>query len=384
MKIKIFVIIFTALFTSSVYSQNIVNTLGSGGAGTPGGVFYIKNSSTNFFTLHSSTGNVTLSNNLMLSNSLNSTLGVIYKGNSNFIHNYSPSGSFGRNTFVGVDAGNFSMTANTSIQASNNTGIGYVSLEKLTTGYYNTAVGAYTLNFNTTGFQNTSLGYYTLTVNTTGFANTAVGSNALNLNSSGSANTGIGNSAGSTITTGKNLTCIGNGAQASSPTAENEITFGDINVLTLRSNVSAITSLSDERDKKNIKNLQFGIDFIMKLKPRQFNWDKREWYENNTSDGSKMQSAPTAGFIAQELDRVQIVANSEWLNLVLKENPERIEATTGNLLPIIVKAIQDLKKENDELKERLLEFEEMKLLLVKMLEGKSSNKNRFSTVSLGE
>ena len=42
--------------------------------------------------------------------------------------------------------------------------------------------------------------------------------------------------------------------------------------------------------------------------------------------------------------------NAEWLNLVLKDNPEKLEATPGNLLPIIVKAIQDLKKENDELK----------------------------------
>ena len=42
--------------------------------------------------------------------------------------------------------------------------------------------------------------------------------------------------------------------------------------------------------------------------------------------------------------------NAEWLNLVLKDNPEKWEATPGNLLPIMVKAIQDLKKENDELK----------------------------------
>ena len=88
----------------------------------------------------------------------------------------------------------------------------------------------------------------------------------------------------------------------------------------------------------------------MKIKPRQFNWDKREWYDGNISDGSKMKEEPTAGFIAQELDEVQITQNSEWLNLVLKDNPEKLEATPGNLLPIMVKAIQDLKKENEELK----------------------------------
>ncbi|MBK8381313.1 MAG: tail fiber domain-containing protein [Ignavibacteria bacterium] len=88
----------------------------------------------------------------------------------------------------------------------------------------------------------------------------------------------------------------------------------------------------------------------MKVKPRQFNWDKREWYEGNKSDGSKMKETPTAGFISQELDEVQTNENADWLNLVLKDNPEKLEATYGNLLPVIVKAIQELKTENDKLK----------------------------------
>ena len=79
----------------------------------------------------------------------------------------------------------------------------------------------------------------------------------------------------------------------------------------------------------------------MKIKPRQFNWDRREWYDDNISDGSKMKEEPTAGFIAQELDEAQTTENAEWLNLVLKDNPEKWEATPGNLLPIMVKAMQD-------------------------------------------
>ena len=60
-----------------------------------------------------------------------------------------------------------------------------------------------------------------------------------------------------------------------------------------------------------------------------------------------MKEEPTAGFIAQELDEVQTTENAEWLNLVLKDNPEKWEATPGNLFPIVVKAIQDLKTEKD-------------------------------------
>jgi len=135
----------------------------------------------------------------------------------------------------------------------------------------------------------------------------------------------------------------------------------------------------------------------MKLKPRKFNWDKREWYENNISDGSKVKEEPTAGFIAQELDEVQTDENAEWLKLVLKTNPEKIEATYGNLLPIIVKAIQDLKNENDELKlknkefqvannelvSRLSKFEQLQTALVSEIEKLKTNGNKFTTVSLG-
>ena len=133
--------------------------------------------------------------------------------------------------------------------------------------------------------------------------------------------------------------------EPTSASATNQITLGNNQITSLRCNVTTITALSDSRDKKNIKDLDLGIDFLMKLKPRIYNWDKREWYENNMSDGSKMKEEPTAGFIAQELDEAQTTEKAEWLNLVLKDNPEKWEATPGNLLPIMVKAIQDLKAE---------------------------------------
>ena len=149
------------------------------------------------------------------------------------------------------------------------------------------------------------------------------------------------------VTTGANLTLIGIDANPSSPTTLDEITLGNQFVQTLRCNATTITSLSDARDKKNIKDLSLGLEFLMKIQPRQFNWDRREWYSDGKSDGSKIQETPTAGFIAQELDQVQTDANADWLKLVLKENPERMEATAGNLFPILVKSVQDLKKEKD-------------------------------------
>jgi hypothetical protein len=118
--------------------------------------------------------------------------------------------------------------------------------------------------------------------------------------------------------------------------------------------VQFISSLSDARDKKNISDLSLGLDFIMKLKPRQFNWDRRDWYTNNQSDGGKMKQTPTAGFVAQELYEAQKNAKAEWLNLVLKDNPDKWEASYGNLLPIMVKAIQEQQQQIEELKKEVV------------------------------
>jgi hypothetical protein len=213
------------------------------------------------------------------------------------------------------------------------------------------------------GTGNTAVGYNTLLYNISGFQNTAIGHHSL-IGNTGNFNTALGYNSGSLIGSGFNLTCIGIDANPTSSTANNQITLGNGFVSSLRCNVTTITSLSDMRDKKNITDLSLGLDFISKLKPRQYNWDKREWYTDNISDGSKMQELPTAGFIAQELDEVQSDAGAEWLNLVLKDNPDKWEATPGNLLPIMVKAIQELKAENDELKEKLAKFEEMQNMLV--------------------
>jgi hypothetical protein len=258
-----------------------------------------------------------------------------------------------------------------NIDGNYNTALGYLSLQNNTSGSNNTATGYWALEANTTGIENLADGNYSLFSNTTGNSNTASGSNSLYSNTTGYYNTALGQRAGYNITSGFNSMCLGYDAQPTIGYASNEITLGNTLITSLRCAVTGITSLSDARDKKNISNLSLGLDFIMKLKPRQFNWDKREWYENNKSDGSKMKEEPTAGFIAQELDSVQTTEKVEWLNLVLKNNPEKWEATPGNLFPIVVKAIQELKvekdieitqlkSENDQLKAQLEDVKEIK------------------------
>jgi hypothetical protein len=382
MKTTLFTSMLFVILVASLYSQSgsINNTLGSGGK------FTIKDGSTTFLNLSQSTGYLSINYSLTLPASTGSTLGVIFKGADRFIHDYQALGTYGYNTFVGLNAGNFTMSGST-VQASFNTAVGYASLSSLTTGYQNSAFGEGSLystttgyynsafgfeslysnssgSFNstfgfhslystTTGYQNSSFGHEALQYNTTGNNNSAFGFHSLR-NNIGNNNTALGYLAGESITTGSNITCIGASAQPSSPVAFNEITLGNNSIITLRCWVTSITSISDARDKRNIRDLNLGLNFLMRIKPRVFNWDRRDWYENGKSDGSKMQKNPTAGFIAQELDEVQTKEGTEWLNLVLKSNPVRLEATPGNLLPIMVKAIQELKSETDALKNEVV------------------------------
>jgi len=150
---------------------------------------------------------------------------------------------------------------------------------------------------------------------------------------SGTNNTIVGYNAGSNLTTGTNNIIIGSNATSSTNTVSNEITLGNNSISVLRCQASSITSLSDARDKKNIEALPIGLDFINTLDPVKFDW--------NTRDGNKV-DIPEFGFIAQQLLEAQEKSNIIVPNLVNDTIPEKLEASYGTLLPIMVKAIKDL------------------------------------------
>jgi hypothetical protein len=113
----------------------------------------------------------------------------------------------------------------------------------------------------------------------------------------------------------------------------------------LRCQVTSITSLSDARDKKEIEELPVGLDFVKGLKPVKFVWDDRD--ENGNHDVKDF------GFIAQDLKKSQEDANlADTLKLVYEENPEKLEASYGKLIPILVKAIQDLSAKVEALEKK--------------------------------
>ena len=110
--------------------------------------------------------------------------------------------------------------------------------------------------------------------------------------------------------------------------------MGDINITTLRCQVTSITALSDQRDKTEIVDLEPWLDFVNGLRPVRFTWAMREESANN--------GKPSVGFIAQELKSLQEQMGITVPSLVYESNPDRIEASYGTLIPILVQSIKDL------------------------------------------
>ena len=198
--------------------------------------------------------------------------------------------------------------------AENNVGVGATALNNITTGDQNTAVGSAAGNSITTGVQNTL----------------------------------IGQNAATSANNGSNQTAIGFGATCS---ANNEITLGNSNVTTLRCADTSIASLSDARDKTDVKDLPWGLDFIDTLRPVQFTWDRRILTEadvNHPKNGVKR-----AGFLAQDFQNAMPNGENDILDLVHEVNEDRIEAKYGNLIPMLTQAIKDLKAQNESLVARV-------------------------------
>ena len=138
---------------------------------------------------------------------------------------YAAAGVGVQNTFLGLGAGNFTMTGDENSAFGNsallsntsggfNTAMGVSALGSNTTGGNNTATGAFALNANSTGSGNTAIGVLALSTNTDGGSNTASGFQALFSNSSGGSNTATGYQALFSNTIGTDNTATGAGTLA--------------------------------------------------------------------------------------------------------------------------------------------------------------------------
>jgi hypothetical protein len=95
------------------------------------------------------------------------------------------------------------------------------------------------------------------------------------------------------------------------------------------------TTPSDKRLKTNIQDINYGLDTIMKLTPKEYDWKK-----DNRHD---------IGFIAQEVEEVipEIVKDKKHFDKEIKTlDYEKLTA-------VLIKAVQEQQKQINELKEKL-------------------------------
>lgn len=99
---------------------------------------------------------------------------------------------------------------------------------------------------------------------------------------------------------------------------------------TIHATSIVISAISDERLKENIKDIDTGLDAIMALKPRRFDW----------KDGKGQNKKNAAGFIAQEFEAVfpECVGTSE----PGEDGIAYKDINHESLVPTLVKAIQEL------------------------------------------
>jgi hypothetical protein len=281
-------------------------------------------------------GSNSLGNQVTLTSSNN----MLYVNDAQVYTSANPQGSTidRANTFFGTNAGNPDVTGYL------NSAFGTDALQYITSGQYNTSMGSFSQQQNRTGEQNVSVGNGALQDLISGSKNVAVGYATLSGHKTGNNTTAIGHSAGVLKDALTNCTSIGNEAICE---ASNQITLGNRAVTALRCAVTSITAISDRRDKKDIEDLESSLEFIEKLKPVRFNWNMR--------DGGKV-DIPEVGFIAQDLQQVQQDTGMQIPNLVYDVNPEKLEASYGALLPLLVKSIQELSQDNKRLNAKIQEL----------------------------
>ena len=88
--------------------------------------------------------------------------------------------------------------------------------------------------------------------------------------------------------------------------------------------------------------MELGLKHILDLKPRRFDW----------KEGKGLNEKNTIGFIAQEVEKsIPDIVKNDWK---INMQDDKVYKSLGmtNMIPVLVKAIQELKAELDTLKNK--------------------------------
>jgi hypothetical protein len=288
-----------------------------------------------------------------------------------------------------VANGSYALYNNTT--GGDNTSTGVYAMYENTSGIFNVVDGGSALFNNSTGSYNTAGGYGAIYNNTSGNYNTAVGYWALNQNFDASYNTALGTYAGASPH-GWNNTFIGSETDVTSSdiyngtalgnnvviTASNQVRIGN-NFVTSIGGFANWTNISDGRVKKNIKENVPGLAFINKLKPVTYNLDmdavdkivqrpalkdkdgKSLALKTSRADmnarNAKQQIVYT-GFVAQDVEKAAKEVNYDFSGVDAAKNDKDLYGLRYSEFVVpLVKAVQELSKQNDSLQKQNDAFE---------------------------
>jgi hypothetical protein len=105
---------------------------------------------------------------------------------------------------------------------------------------------------------------------------------------------------------------------------------------------TTISAISDIRFKENVRDLDAGLDKILLLKPRLYDWKEGK--------GANIKNA--RGFIAQEFEQVFPDLIDKWKDPA-PEGEEPYKSVRQDLIPVLVKAIQEQQAIIEDMKTRL-------------------------------
>ena len=303
------------------------------------------------------------------------------------------------NTAIGCNA----LNANTS--ARGNTGFGEWAGKSITSNGYNTAIGARSLRDSNTlkttafGAFTSQLGSYSVAIGeealNVGYAACTVGIGFQTLKAGGTRSTGVGfkaikdesspdmTSIGALSAdpngSGGNSTVVGFYTARFAGGSTNRIDVGwyayshfgyyTSNVGSLGRYGSAEAciysswvNVSDSRDKANVTPIanNLGLNFIRKLKPVSYVWDHRQSYVNKCGfeygqrDGTLKQIKEEYGFLAQEIEQALTELGTRFDGLHYDSYRDAYTVTYEEFIAPIVKALQEINTEIDELENQII------------------------------
>jgi len=260
--------------------------------------------------------------------------------------------------------------------ANNNVAVGYNAAYEMQSGTETVSIGNFAHANATSGNSNTMVGYAAGDALSNGAQNHLIGSSAGGTLTTGSNNIMVGYHAGQhnvNTTTGANNILIGSYSDTTAADSTycivlgydvtcagaSNFTFGNGSTdTTCVHGATTWTAPSDVRLKEDIKDEEIGLEFVNELRPVTFQWKKAKDVpsemkaHNPDSEERVMNGKHNHGFIAQEvkevIDRYDFKEGFDMWTEDGEDGRQRIGESA--LIPILVKAIQELSTDVEKLK----------------------------------